>query len=66
MNRSCVESHGIYHHSFWQLMLAIDAAYYRNTVQIIGLSIFNALFLAWAALQVSRLLMFWPTTRTAG
>lgn len=35
------------------MILAIDGAYHRNTIQIIGLSIFNALFLAWAALQVS-------------
>ena len=34
------------------MILAIDGAYHRNTIQIIGLSIFNALFLAWAALQV--------------
>jgi hypothetical protein len=39
--------------SLWQMILAIDGAYHRNTIQIIGLSIFNALFLAWAALQVS-------------
>jgi len=41
-------------YSLWQLILAIDGAYHRNTIQIIGLSIFNALFLAWAALQVCR------------
>jgi hypothetical protein len=40
------------HKSLFQLVLAFDATVNRNTIQIIGLSVFNALFLAYAVLQV--------------
>jgi hypothetical protein len=33
--------------------LPIDATIFRNTIQIIGLSIFNGLFLVYAVIQVS-------------
>lgn len=39
--------------SFFQLILAIDATIFRNTIQVIGLSIFNGLFLVYAVIQVS-------------
>ena len=39
--------------SVFQLLLAIDATIFRNTIQIIGLSIFNGLFLVYAVIQVS-------------
>jgi hypothetical protein len=38
--------------SLFQLVLAFDATVNRNTIQIIGLSVFNALFLAYAVIQV--------------
>ncbi|GHJ85629.1 hypothetical protein NliqN6_2031 [Naganishia liquefaciens] len=37
---------------FFQLILAIDATIFRNTIQIIGLSIFNGLFLVYAVIQM--------------
>lgn len=44
--------------SFFQLILAIDATIFRNTIQIIGLSIFNGLFLVYAVIQVSSRSLF--------
>lgn len=38
--------------SLFQLVLAFDAVRMRNTVQIIGLAIFNAMFLAYSGIQV--------------
>jgi hypothetical protein len=39
--------------SLFQLVLAFDAVRMRNTVQIIGLAVFNAMFLAYSGIQVS-------------
>lgn len=44
--------------SIFQLVLAFDAAIFRNTIQIIGLSIFNGLFLLYAVIQVSDLVLY--------
>ncbi|KAJ8507522.1 hypothetical protein ONZ45_g10113 [Pleurotus djamor] len=39
----------------FQLVLAIDAVYARNTLQFIALAIFNALFLLYAIIQISEI-----------
>jgi hypothetical protein len=41
------------HRSVFQFVLAVDAIYNRNTIQIFGLVIFNLLFLAYAIMSIS-------------
>ncbi|KAL7423792.1 hypothetical protein Q5752_001376 [Cryptotrichosporon argae] len=39
----------------WQLVLTIDAIRTKNTIQVIGVAIFNAMFICYASLQVSEI-----------
>jgi hypothetical protein len=45
--------------SLFQLVLTVDAIRTRNTIQVVGLAIFNAMFLGYAGIQVSHLVQLY-------